>query len=253
MKLIGVDVLLDINCLRIGVDIDKFMQEGVKSSDFIFWIGSPHLVKRMAFKPDGVTPANPATVEFCHIKEKCKLSPNSLQLLWFQGTKLDDSYPPPALGLSIDRPSFTFDFRDEKKYFRTFPQIAASILGISRLPSYHKLHSEYLRQIFVEQITFTPKAIWAHLEKSKVKLQQQNAKVEQTLNQLFASIPEQCLKERERAKETQLHAFNSQVYRLQSESLQNTVRSTELSFYIPLKGGLQPNPPPQFHFDVESR
>jgi hypothetical protein len=74
MAIAGVDVLLDICCLRVGVDIVSFMERGIQTSDSILWIGTTHLVQRISFNPDN-TPANPATIEFCHIQNKIKHLP----------------------------------------------------------------------------------------------------------------------------------------------------------------------------------
>jgi hypothetical protein len=81
LKWAGIQVLLDILNLKINSDINKFMIDGVESSDSILWSGTPKLKLRISFTPDG-KPSNPATFEFDLILSKIKEHPNSLIPLW---------------------------------------------------------------------------------------------------------------------------------------------------------------------------
>jgi hypothetical protein len=155
---------LDILCLSVGVDINEFMQNGVETSDSIFWIGTPRLVQRMAFNQDG-TPANPATIEFCHIKEKvAKASSSCLRPLLFLGAGVEQAFPPfPSAPPHLD-------FRSDKDYFKTVTQLAASVLGVDQHPDYHNLFGEFCAQMRALEATFTAESIWKRLETAEYDL-----------------------------------------------------------------------------------
>jgi hypothetical protein len=72
MQKAGIQVLLDILCLQVGMDINEFMCEGIELSNFIFWIS-------IKFKEDS-SPDNPAIIEFVHTKDKAKQNPQALTL-----------------------------------------------------------------------------------------------------------------------------------------------------------------------------
>eukprot|EP00026_Physarum_polycephalum_P000220 Phypoly_transcript_00220.p1 GENE.Phypoly_transcript_00220~~Phypoly_transcript_00220.p1 ORF type:complete len:1904 (+),score=301.75 Phypoly_transcript_00220:90-5801(+) len=248
MALAGIEVLLDILCLSVGVDINEFMQTGVETSDSIFWIGTPRLVQRIAFNPDG-TPANPATIEFCHIKEKVtKVPGNALRPLLFLGASADKAFPPfPSAPPHVD-------FRTEKDYFKIVPQLAASVLGVDQHPEYRKLFSDFCTQMRALEATFTAESIWKRLETAEHELKREAERMNDRLNQLLNKIPDTLLEQLEGIKDAQLKAFHSQVPLIQSNILaKSTIVTQSLDLYIPLKGGMKPDTPPQNYFDVAIR
>ena len=247
MALAGVEVLLDILCLSVGVDINEFMQTGIETSDSIFWIGTPRLVERISFNKDG-TPANPATIEFVHIQDKVKDVPQSLCPLLFLGASAEKAFPP------FPSAPTPYDFRTEREYFKILPQLTASVLGIDQHPDYQRLFSEFCAQMRSVEATFTSEAIWKRLETADQEMRLEAARMEERLNQLLNKIPDNLLEQLEGIKDAEVKAFHSQIPIIQTNALAKATTVTPaLHHYVPLKGGTKRDTPAQYYFDVVSR
>jgi hypothetical protein len=251
MELAGVEVLLDILRLSVGVNINHFMKSGIEASDSIFWIGTPHLVKRISFNSDN-RPTNPATIEFCLIRDKIRESPHSLRPLHFLGDNPEASFPP----LTITSPPIpsTMDFRNDRDYFKSVPQLAAAVLGVAELPEYKRMFRQYCARMQETEATFTFAAIARRLETTEIELQRERTKKEEQLQHLLSKIPESLLLELEGTKEAQTKAFHTLLSQIQSLVLsKSSAESQSLELYIPLKGGAHLDTPPHLYFDVEQR
>eukprot|EP00026_Physarum_polycephalum_P000242 Phypoly_transcript_00242.p1 GENE.Phypoly_transcript_00242~~Phypoly_transcript_00242.p1 ORF type:complete len:1865 (+),score=284.20 Phypoly_transcript_00242:114-5708(+) len=247
MELAGITVLLDILYLHVGVDIIKFMKEGIETSDSIFWIGTPRLVQRIWFN-NGV-PANPATIEFCHIRDKIQSVPQALRPLHFLGESVATSFPP--LNVASPPVPSTLDFRNEKHYFTTLPQLAAAVLGVDEMPEYKRLFQEFCAQIRATEATFTVSSIMQRLDDAAKQLEQEEENKEEQLQQLLGKIPESLRSELAGTKEAQVQAFHSLLAQIQASALSNA--TLDLDLYIPLKGGAHLDTPSQLYFDVGER
>lgn len=244
----GIDVILDILRLRVGMDITKFMQEGIESSNAILWIGTPVLKSRINFNNRGEAD-NPATVEFVHIQQKLKLHPKSLLPMLFGGATAGLSFP--SIPSFKSRP---FDFRQDKEYFRQLPLIAATIMGISHRKDFRTQYTNYCYMTRELEGCFIEAAIQQRLTLANNEDEQQTAKTEAKLKELLTNIPEQYQKQQGEAEEAQKQALKVRVQLVRERTLDpTTIHSRALAFYIPLKGGLQPDTPPALYFDVAGR
>lgn len=240
MELAGVTVLLDILYLHVGVDINKFMKEGIETSDSIFWIGTPRLVQRIWFK-DGI-PVNPATIEFCHIRDKIQSLPQSLRALLFLGESAKTSFP------SLTPMPDVVNFRNEREYFKTLLQLAADVLGVDELPEYKQLFNKFCTQMRATEATFTLSSIMQRLEEAATQLAKEDTDKENELKQLLLKIPESLREALEGTKEAQAKVFHSHIAQIRTSALSSP--TPELDLYIPLKGGAHLDAPPRLYFDV---
>ena len=250
MALAGIEVLLDVLRLSVGVDINEFMKAGIEKSQSIFWIGTPRLVERISFNTDN-TPANPATIEFCHICEKIKEAPNSLYPLLFLGDSLEKSFPP-LLGSSTPTQA-VLDFRKDRDYFKILPQLAASVLGIDKHHEYQRMLIEFSANVREVEASFTATSILKRLETAEKEMQHDAAKMEERLKRLLSKIPESLLRQLEGTKEAQARAFHSLVVQNRTTALTKAAVDAGLALYIPLKGGAQLDTPPELFFEVKER
>jgi hypothetical protein len=250
MALAGVKVLLDIQQLSVGVDIEEFMKDGVNKSDSIFWIGTPRLVERIKFNND--IPANPATFEYRLICDKIKEAPHSLYPLLFSGDNPKKSFPP-LYGSAVSSLA-VLDFRKERNYFKIMPQLAAAVLGVEEWPEYQHMFNEYCTQIREIEAKFTTASILKRMETAEMEMQQQAAKAAEQLKQLLEKIPGSLLLELEGTKEAQLRAFHSRLEQVRTRILtKSTAEMKGLDLYIPLKSGTQLDTPTAMYFDIEKR
>lgn len=243
----GIEVMLDILRLSVGVDIDQFMKEGIETSDSIFWILTPRLKERINFSN---SPHNPATVECLRIQEKVKTKVKSLQPLWFLGEKVEDSYP---TGGDLNLKNLK-DFRDEKEYFRRLPLLAAHVLDIAHFPSFREHYKNYFLQTKALEENINPASVWRRLEEAEDELKQTKVKLKERLQELTATIPEHYKEYLLGAKEIQQKALHSILHRFKDTVISPTTSHAQaLHFYIPLKGGTQIETPSSLCFDSATR
>jgi len=131
----GIEVLLDLNKLKLGVAIDQFMKNGIETSDAILLIGAPDLFNRL--KPGE---KNNAMTEFCHIKDKVKSAltagkKNPLIPILKVGS-VETSYPLELVSLGAE----IHDFTNENDYFLNIPKLAAKVVTLRNLEKNNHLN-----------------------------------------------------------------------------------------------------------------
>lgn len=247
MAVAGIEVLLDILRLSVGVDINLFMKEGIETSDSIFWILTPRLKERINFSGN---PLNPATIECLHIQDKVKNKPKSLQPLWFVGDNVEDTYP---TGGTLSLKNLR-DFRDEKEYFRRLPLLAAQVLDIAHFPAFREHYKNFYLQTKTLEDSISPAAVWRRLEAAEDELKQNKTKLKDRLQELTATIPEKYREHLIGAQEVQLKALHALLLRFKDDMMSPTTSHAQaLAFYIPLKGGPQIDTPSSLCFDSALR
>lgn len=235
-----IKVLLDIQHLTLGVDINKFMENGIKTSDYILLIGTPRLKDRITFLPDG-SPANNATVEFMHISNKVKSHPSCLLPLWFYGTTSIDAFPSHPI---IERRQL-YDFRNESDYYHQISLVAVAILDA---PPTSKELGQFQLKVREQQALMTDDAILKCLALEEKALQRKREAAEAEIQRLLKNVNVQYCREQASVKEAHQRALKNRIESIYQQSF--LLQSDTLSYYIPLQGAMKIDAPPSLCFDV---
>jgi hypothetical protein len=239
----GIQVVLDILCLRVGMDINEFIREDIESSNAIFWIGTPGLKSHSNFKAL-VLQTTQQQLNLSTSNTKPRRILNNFTHFGCLVTVAGAAFPS-----VVDLNFHPLDFRQELEHYRHLPQLAAAALGVDHLPEFQARYNLYCEQTKRVEATFTPTAIHQRLEMTEDELKQQQVDTEAKLKELLAGIPDQMLRDLEGAEEAQQQTMQTKVLAMREHAL--VLSSTQLqSFYIPLKGGSKPDSPKESYFDV---
>ncbi len=249
----NIEVLLDIMQLHPGSDVKRFMEDKIKSSNTVLWIGTPDLKSRITFTDDG-KPSTNAAIEFCHIRDKdaaisggTLTSPHwSIQALWFYGKTPSDAFPDKH-GLN----SVPHDFTRARDYYIRLPLLVASIFGILNSSPFDQEYEAYLQTIKQYEVGFSTSSIESRLQEEKSQASKKRHETELRIESLINNMPDSYLQQQRQTHDAQKQALLSRLSQIKHDSLSpDTPHAQALEYYVPLKGGPHPDSEPPQYFDA---
>ncbi len=238
----GIRVMLDVEQLAPGINVEDFMARELANSQAVFLIGTPRLKSRIAesWEQNGVTKRTNAYFEFERIltkhKDRTPNTPSPICPLLLEGNSVDTSFPEEIRQASLTLIPFT----EEATYFESFARFAMGLLQLDSHSEAQQLLTDYLEAYQHQENAFTPDVLQNTIIRAKEDVAKRAEAQKKAFEELSVKLGQEMMQSLMSAQNDAL-AQAVQGYSTQAEVCKpDSFIRQALNSYVPLNYSLNP-------------